>query len=412
MTKDVRSDNPDDQLERSLSAMRIAAIPDGPSQQLLADTLSALRKAETQTHKNIFTRILTMKPLTKIAASILLVFGLSLLAFVMLRPNAVAWADVVQKVRDAKTLTFVASANVPNIAEPMQMKFLMTADGLTRVEGPRGAITIMDPKAGKMLSLQPAAKLAFLTDTGPNSKVQQKMPTNWIEEIKRLNANQAKDLGEKEIDGRKCKGFEADGQGVPFTVWADKASGDPVRVEIDFPIAGNPTKMVMTQLIFDTPLDRALFSIEPPADYKLTTIDMSKTFKTVQQASGEEHVIAVLRGYAERSDGRLPARLDDWATFATLIGNKPPRPAADGQAPVMEDKDVQLMAHVGSLSPFLMSLGKDQWAYLGDGVKLGDDDKIVFWYRHPDTKKYRAVWGDLSAREIEAAEVPRPAAKP
>src|SRR5258706_9809115 len=125
MTKDVRHDNPDDQLERSLSAMRNAVISDGPSQQLLADMLLALRKAETQTHKNNFTRILTMKPLTKIAASILLAFGLSLLAFVMLRPNSVAWADVVNKVATAKALAFTATTQIPMAPKPMTMKFLM-----------------------------------------------------------------------------------------------------------------------------------------------------------------------------------------------------------------------------------------------------------------------------------------------
>ena len=48
------SDNPDnsgDRLERSLSALRNAPIPDGPSQQLIADTLAALDKAASDSDR-------------------------------------------------------------------------------------------------------------------------------------------------------------------------------------------------------------------------------------------------------------------------------------------------------------------------------------------------------------------------
>jgi hypothetical protein len=55
---------------------------------------------------------------------------------------------------------------------------------------------------------------------------------------------------------------------------------------------------------------------------------------------------------------------------------------------------------------FLMTLPKDEWAYLGEGVKLGEKDRIVFWYLDGKTNKYRAVHGDLSAKEIEPEALP------
>jgi hypothetical protein len=128
---------------------------------------------------------------------------------------------------------------------------------------------------------------------------------------------------------------------------------------------------------------------------------MSKMLAMAQNASGEDHVIAVLRKYAEMSDGAFPPKIDDWSTFAKLIGNKAEKAAKPSE------KDMELMGHVGALTPFLMGLPKDDWAYLGDGVKLGDKDRIVFWYLDGKTSKYRAVYGDLSAREIAVADLPK-----
>src|SRR5438067_1819462 len=98
MTHENPHDNPDDLLERSLHAMRSAPIPDGPSQQLLADTRSALLRAEFQDHQQrpptLFQRILTMKSLTRIAASVLVVSAV-VFAIVLFSAGSVTWAQVV-----------------------------------------------------------------------------------------------------------------------------------------------------------------------------------------------------------------------------------------------------------------------------------------------------------------------------
>jgi hypothetical protein len=148
-------------------------------------------------------------------------------------------------------------------------------------------------------------------------------------------------------------------------------------------------------------MDDSLFSLEPPAGYRVQRSDLSKMLATAQNASGEDHVIAVLRKYAEMSGGTFPAKIDDWSVFTKLIGNKAEKAAQPNE------KEMELMGHVGALTPFLMTLPKDGWAYLGDGVKLGDKDRIVFWYLDSKTNKYRAVYGDLSAREIAAADLPK-----
>jgi hypothetical protein len=41
--------------------------------------------------------------------------------------------------------------------------------------------------------------------------------------------------------------------------------------------------------------------------------------------------------------------------------------------------------------------------YAGKGIKLGEGDKPVFWYRPKDAKTYRVIYGDLSVRDADAA---------
>jgi outer membrane lipoprotein-sorting protein len=282
---------------------------------------------------------------------------------------------------------------------PRHYKFMMKSSGQTRIEMSDGVVSIMDISAGRSLSLQPASKLATIVELG--KLPQGRSPTDFLDEFKKLDAKKAKDLGEKEIDGRKVKGFVSSEQGPPTTVWADVKTGDPVRVEIELPMMGKTSTMVLSDFAFNMPMDDSLFSLEPPAGYRVQRSDLSKMLATAQNASGEDHVIAILRKYAEMSGGTFPEKIDDWSTFTKLIGNKAEKAAQPTQA------DIDLMGHIGALTPFLMTLPKDGWAYLGDGVKIGDKDRIVFWYLDSKTGKYHAVYGDLSAKEITAADLPK-----
>jgi hypothetical protein len=175
-----------------------------------------------------------------------------------------------------------------------------------------------------------------------------------------------------------------------------------VRIEIELPLMGKTSTMVMSDFVFNAPLDEALFSLEPPAGYRVERSDLSKMLTAAKNASGEDHVIAILRAYAQLGDGTFPPKIDDWSAFVKLIGNK-----AERTTTKPTEAEMELMGHVGALTPFLMTLPKENWAYLGEGVKLGEKERIVFWYLDGKTNKYRAVYGDLSAKEIEREGLPK-----
>ena len=57
------------------------------------------------------------------------------------------------------------------------------------------------------------------------------------------------------------------------------------------------------------------------------------------------------------------------------------------------------------------SVAENSFRYLGKGVKLGDKNRIVCWYRLKDAKDpqmYRVVNGDLSAKDVAAEALPLP----
>ncbi len=48
----------------------------------------------------------------------------------------------------------------------------------------------------------------------------------------------------------------------------------------------------------------------------------------------------------------------------------------------------------------------DSFRYLGKGVRLGDKDRIVCWYQLKGATTYRAVYGDLTVKNVAANDLP------
>jgi hypothetical protein len=51
---------------------------------------------------------------------------------------------------------------------------------------------------------------------------------------------------------------------------------------------------------------------------------------------------------------------------------------------------------------------ENSFRYIGKGVKLGDEERIVCWYKLKGSDIYRVVYGDLSVRDIAPEDLPLP----
>ena len=108
-------------------------------------------------------------------------------------------------------------------------------------------------------------------------------------------------------------------------------------------------------------------------------------------------VINLLREYTKATGGSFPVRLDDWQAYAKAFTGKR---KTDWAA-------LHAMSRAGAIGTTL-SKGKSgvDYAYTGKGVELGEKDTIVFWHRDEAKGTYRAVYADLTVRDVAAADLP------
>jgi hypothetical protein len=50
--------------------------------------------------------------------------------------------------------------------------------------------------------------------------------------------------------------------------------------------------------------------------------------------------------------------------------------------------------------------GQGEWHYAGNGVKLGEADKAIFWYQPEGAETYRVIYGDLSVKDVAEEDLP------
>src|SRR5207247_5424644 len=98
------------------------------------------------------------------------------------------------------------------------------------------------------------------------------------------------------------------------------------------------------------------------------------------------------------------ASVTDWGPWAVLFSK-------DNRDGKLDAETMKVLAHLGAITPFLVSIPKDDYAYLGEGKTVNQKDAIVFWYKRPDGT-YRAISGDLSAKDITAENLPKESCSP
>jgi outer membrane lipoprotein-sorting protein len=319
----------------------------------------------------------------KLAAAVMITLG-ALTLYVMFGvfnafSPSVAFADVAAKLKDAKTIQYTSSVTLRG-TPPISIRTLAAEPDRMRTEMPDGTVTIHH--SGVILTLIPARKTAMRTELTGAPEAADGAPS-IVDAIKSLGQQKGEPLGERVIDGVKAVGFRATVGGEELTIWADKKTAAPVRVEQAVSMDGRGATMVMDHFVIDAPLDDALFSLDPPAGYKLTKSEMAMP----EFGKLEEEVADLLRIYADANGGAFPDRLTNWAAFNKIKG------------------DPQLSMKVGGVSGRLFSL-ENGYGYAGNGVRRGAKDKIVFWYKPDDAKTYKAVFGDLRVADVAEDKLP------
>ncbi len=396
----VRAPNPepDDRLARAEAIMRDAPVPEGPDADVIARTRDALRAAAERPTPNPYPwRRIMFTALKLTAAAIAAAVGLS---YVALSPKAEAtavFAEAAQKIHDAHTLSYRMSLKMPGQEKPTMGREYYKDPGLVRSEfdAPQAAITIMDTNLGKILTLDPSSKIALSQEWKLSEDLRRKQREragNQVEQLRAMAGKEGKPAGKRKIGDVDAQGFVVEIDGFTWTVWIDPERKFPILMETTVHIADMDAPVTMSDFQIDPKLDDSLFLLEPPQGYTLKKID-------APIALGEDALINLLRVYAETSGGTFPPKPYDQAAFQKQFPKEKFKDPTDPQM-------IRVVQSMAASVVFLQFELKNNFGYKADGVKLGDADKILFWYRKKGAEKYRAIFGDLHAEDVTADKLP------
>jgi len=370
------------------AALRQRVLEEFDQSRRLADASFALRLWKQGTK-------IMRHPISRTAALAAAVM-LSLWVF-MPNPAQAAFAELIKPLVEAKTAKYKAVATMEGGKE-MTFTGYFRAPGQIRQES-ADAISIIDMNGAGMLMIAPSAKQAIIIE--PTKKPTGAKSETYFGDLRGLlvqyRANKSfgvTELGEKEIKGRKAFGFAFQHLGVHTELWGDVETNRLVRIEATFP---GPPKWttVMSDFEFDVPVDPKLFSMEPPADYKVIKTKMNL------DPANEDDLTASLKRLTELADGELPAGFDSGSmgmAFAKAFMKE-----TKGKEDVTEDL-YKMAMELGRGMTFPGTLPAEADAhYAGRGVKVGGDAKPIFWYKPKGEGKYRVLSTDWKWTETETA---------
>jgi len=384
------------------------------------------RTQSAQTQPKIW-RIAMHSKLTKIAAAALIALA-AIIGINQFAGGSVTFAQVIEPILNARTviLDYVIGEEgegpeIHDIVIGSRIRRTMSNIDMTMILDPRVRSTlsnmdmtmILDLEDARMLTLVSlgVTKIASYNDiqgTGQESLLSVlDFVRNVVSEVKDNPDADIQDLGEKEINGQKAVGFYVKGLSRELTIWANKKTSLPIRIEF---AEGKTSTVVIKNIEFDVPLEESLVSMEVPAGYTLkdtflhiedTAPDNLPEEQLDLSNATEEDLVESLRIWAEIIlDGAFPDAIgtDHFMKQAYVLGYK----LASLGLPDSEME--QFPKGMIFLQEFEFG-GK--WGYAGKGVKLGDADKIILWYQPQGSNTYRAIYGDLRVAEVAEEDLPK-----
>jgi len=390
---------PADNTENLIKKLRYKAGAEAHD-RILDNVMQALDESEKQkvgaTAPDIW-RTIMKSPITKIAAAVVVIAGvLIVMHFVGLSTATVTFADVIKPILNAQTAELdiiIGEEGEGPVIHDMVMGSRIRRT-LSNVEG---VVAIIDLQEGRILQLTHEKKEAAYIDLKDWSSIPNYMERlrNVIDGLQAHPEFKVEELGEQEISGQKLIGFRAMHPKAEITIWADPETALPVRIES----TGGQMKLITKNLKFDVPMDESLFSMDLPEGYtqQETELDL--------HGSTEEDFIEGLRIMAEVfGDGNFPesVALEDYLKQAPAVMKK------CEELGLSEQEQTELGLKLQNYLLFIRFFkGEGQWHYAGQGVKLGDADTPIFWYRPEGSEIYRVIYGDLRVEDVSPENLPK-----
>jgi outer membrane lipoprotein-sorting protein len=212
--------------------------------------------------------------LARIAAGVVVAVGGSILLFGWIKSSGAAptFAEVQEKVQATRTVKLTQTTTMPD-GSTEKSRIFVQAPGLLRAEGDDGSYAIIDSVKHQSLAVNPKEKKATLL-LGMSDKIG---PGNFYEMIRNMAKDVVENLPEKTIGSKKAVGYrvrvEFGDEKKEANVWVDADTKLPVRVELsEKDKTGRGIATVISDFVFDAPMNPTLFRMTPPEGYQVTTL--------------------------------------------------------------------------------------------------------------------------------------------
>ena len=337
-------------------------------------------------------RLIMRSSVTRMAAAAVIIVAV-LIGIQQFGSGTVTFAKVVEPILNARTL--ILDMIVGDEETGPVIHDVIVDQRIRRViSRQEHVVNIIDPESAKMLTLHTEGKIAAHSDIQGSL---QEGTRDYVAFLRKIITDlkdnpdfKAKELGEKEIDGQKVVGFLAG----EFTIWADAETALPVRIEVESP----QLSAIFKNFQFNVPVEEleSLVSMDVPDGYT----EQKKVFD--MGTSTEQDLVECLRIWSELLlDGNFPEAIG----MEELMKQLPQIEAKLGESVASAEEGTQKGMTLGKGVLFEMSL-KDKH-YAGNGVKLGEADKAIFWYLPEGAETYRVIYGDLSVKDVAAENLPK-----
>jgi len=377
-------------------AMGQSGLEDDVMNRIVREQSARLKAAGTAgTVLNLRRRIMKSS-IMKLAAAAVIIIAATVGIF-QLGSGTVTWAKVIEPILNARTIIcdMIIGDDENN---PFMHEIIVGLRIRRTVSNMPNMTMVIDLDSAKMLVLDSESKTASYVDIQGDLKDRTQSFVNFLRDVitKMKDNPNIENLGEQIIDGHKAAGFTSRGPNEEVTIWADAKTALPIRIYFRV----GQMRAVLKDFELDAPVDDSLLSMDVPPGYtkKDSQFDLGN--------ANEQDFIESLRVWAKViGDG----------TFPDAIGTE----NAMKEIPILGQKLDKLNLPEGQATQMGMVFGKgmlfhqiidtrgDDWHYAGAGVKLGNAEKAIFWYRLKGAETYRVIYGDLSVKDAAAENLPK-----
>jgi hypothetical protein len=228
-----------------------------------------------------------------------------------------------------------------------------------------------------------------------------------LERLSNYSGQADRQLGTKEINGKKARGFVIDVRKIDpdahpgaVEIWIDSDSNLPVQLDLEIDEAGVPASLRMEDFRWNVDLDPKLFEPKPPDGYA----DATQKPAPVDEQIGR--ITEALRLYAELSGGHYPRVT---MIYGDVTSDQMRRMAGfEGQPTPDQRRDKKFKkirrAGVGLATINCILRDNPDAAYHGRTVGPNDKDKVLLRWKL-DNGRFQVIYGDLRSETVTAQRV-------